>query len=338
MNGLEILTIAPSCTVQDQGRIGYLRYGVTSGGAMDGYALAEGQTLLDNSANDAALELAEHGGRFRAHGAFWVATSGARMAIVLNGAPIGWRQSLRLADGDVLDIGASERGVYGYLHVAGGFQCETVLGSRATHLRAGFGHVPAAGQVLVVGDAGRDLSPRGLPEPAYFARRDIGLMWGPQSHYFAEVERTRFAAANFSVTRLRDRMGMQVKPDFGAIKTLDGQLIASDAINMGDIQVTGDGTPAILLADRGPTGGYPRIGTVISADIAALVQIPTGAAFGFRILDRSGAVEELAALRDAISGLKSHMKPMLRDPRDMADLLAYNLIDGVLRGDEDDRD
>lgn len=337
MNGLEILSIAPSATVQDRGRTGLLRYGVTSGGAMDIYALAEGQALLGNGGDDAAIEFAEYGGRFRALGPVWVAFSGARMTTRLNGSPVSWRRNLFLHADDVLDIGAAETGVYGYLHVAGGFQTDVVLGSRSTHLRAGFGHVLAAGQTLAAGEPERPLSGAYLPEPAYFDRRGLHVLWGPQSQFFEEGEKARFAGAEFEVTKMRDRMGIQIRPDSGPVSSAAGLTIASDAISLGDIQVTGDGTPAILLADRGSSGGYPRIATVASADIPMVAQSPTGQKFTMDVVDRADAVALLANLRRDIRELPRKVQPLLRDPRDMADLLAYNLVDGVLRGDEFDQ-
>lgn len=337
MSGLKILSVAPSATVQDRGRIGWLRYGVTSGGTMDAYALAEGQTLLGNSPDDAALEFAEFGGRFQALGPVMIATSGARMDLLLNGAVVDWRRSLQMRAGDVLDIGAAHEGVYGYLHISGGFQTELVLGARSTHLRAGFGHVLQTGQTLIAGND-RPTAPLGLPVPDYFSRRVIRALWGPQSHYFSASVRQAFASATFEVTKMRDRMGIQVRPSCGAIVSDAGLTIASDAINLGDIQVTGDGTPAILLADRGSSGGYPRIATVITADIGVLAQLPTGAGFHLEMIEREAAVAALGQFRASVSALKAKAKPVLRDPRDMADLLAYNLIDGMLRGDEYDHD
>jgi len=334
--GLKILSITPGTTVQDLGRTGFLRYGVTGGGAMDVFALAEGQALLGNVVEDAALEFAGAGGRFQATGAVSVATSGAVMSLKLNGAPVGWRQSLRMETGDTLDIGAVVDGVYGYLHIAGGFQTSRVLGARSTHLRAGFGHVPKTGDVLLAGAPKRSSNRVGLPRSGYFDQRVLRVIWGPQSHHFSEDTRARFAQAVFEVTKMRDRMGIQVRPDSGAIKSAAGLTIASDAINLGDIQVTGDGTPAILLADRGSSGGYPRIATLITADVPALAQIPTGDSFTLEVIERSTAVDLLGKFRATLAGLPGKTAPMVRDPRDMGDLLAYNLIDGMLRGDEHD--
>ncbi|NOX73617.1 MAG: biotin-dependent carboxyltransferase family protein [Alphaproteobacteria bacterium] len=336
MSALGILSISPSACIQDQGRVGFLRYGVTSSGAMDMFALAEGQALLGNTPDAAAIEFAEFGGRFKATGPLAVATSGGVMALKLNDIPVGWRQVLALRVGDILDVGASIEGVYGYLHVAGGFQTERMLGARATHLRAGFGHVLAAGQMLQVGAPDRSVAINGLPRPDYFDRRHLRILWGPQSQYFDAAEREKFTMARFTISKMRDRMGIQINPDCGPIHAAAGLSIASDSINAGDIQVTGDGTPAILLADRGPSGGYPRIGTLVTADFGALAQIPTGESFTIEVIERAEAVVLLEKYRNKNKVLSASLRPMLRDPRDIGDLLAYNLISGVTTGASDD--
>lgn len=335
MSGLEIVSIAPTATVQDQGRVGFLRFGVTSSGAMDVYGLAEGQALLGNRPDDAALEFAEYGGRFCARQDMPVALSGAEMSARLNGTPCGWRKVLNLRAGDVLEIGAAADGVYGYLHAAGGFQTEVVLNARSTHRRAGFGHLLAAGQVLNIGDAARKCLPLGLARPDYFDQRVLRIMWGPQSKYFTDKTRQRFLEAEFVISEMRDRMGIQITPDCAKITADSGLSIASDTINLGDIQITGDGTPAVLLADRGPSGGYPRIATLCTADMGALAQISTGGRFRFVLVGRPEAVEVLRKFRKKMNGLREQVKPMTRDPRDMADLLAYNLVDGVITGEND---
>lgn len=339
MSGLEILSIAPGASIQDRGRNGYLRFGVTSSGAMDDFALAEGQALLANRPDAAALEFAGAGGTFQARSQMRVALTGAEMVASLNGKPVGWRQSLKLAMGDILAIGGAVLGVYGYLHVTGGFRTETVLGARATHSRAGFGHVAKPGDILPVGDGGNSDAPdMALSRPAYFESRRIRALWGPQSHLFDDPTRSGFAAARFTITPMRDRMGIRVMPSSGPVSAAAGLTIASDAVLPGDIQITGDGTPAILLADRGPSGGYPRIATVATADLATLAQMPVGAEFTLEFIDRQAAVAALLRHRADLKALPKQVRPLLRDPRDIADLLAYNLVGGMVRGDEQDAD
>lgn len=337
MSGLAILSLAPGATLQDRGRPGWLRFGVSAGGAMDRYALAEGQALLGNGPDDAALELPLAGGRFRALADVTVATSGAVMALSVNGAPRPWRQGLRLRKGDLLEIGAAQDGVYGYLHLPGGIDSPVVMGARSTHLRAGLGRVPMAGERLDARAPDRDCPILGLPRPDYFDRRQLRFLRGPQSRHFPAGTLARFLEGSFDVSASRDRMGVQILPEHGPVRLEAGLSIASDAILDGDIQITGDGTPAVMMAERGTSGGYPRIGTLAAADRIALAQMPSGARFTLEEVDRKAALAALEKQDRAIAALAGRAAPVVVDPRDISDLLAYNLIDGVLRGDEDDQ-
>jgi biotin-dependent carboxylase-like uncharacterized protein len=340
MSGLDILRLAPGATIQDHGRPGLQRYGVCAGGAVDEYALAEGQALLGSPPDAAALEFAGDGGRFRARGgALRLATSGATMRASLAGEKLRWRSSFTLAAGEVLDIGPATDGTYGYLHVLGGFDTEMVLGSRSTHIRAGLGHAPVAGDCLPVFEtAVRAGPPLTLPEPPHLGRTEIRALWGPQAHVFSPETRASFAAASFKVGAARDRMGIRLDASCGPIHSETGQTILSEAISLGDFQIPGDGRPVAMLADRGPTGGYPRIATVISADIAALAQLRTGSEFRLRMVEEAEALTALRQWRDQIARLPAQVQPLVRDPATMADLLSYTLVDGVLRGDEHDHD
>jgi len=337
MSQLSLLSIAPGATIQDRGRPGLLRYGVTQGGALDPYGLAEGQALLQNRAEDAALELPGFGGRFRAKGVVQVATSGGAMALSVNGQPMVWRQSIWMADGDVMEIGAAEDGVVGYLHIAGGFQTRRDLGARSTHLRAGFGHRPARGDTLGAGRGGQGTA-MSLPRPAYLDQRRLRVIWGPQSHLFTEATRSAFLAARFSATGKRDRMGLVLAQEGPALRLEAGLSIASDVTLLGDIQLTGDAVPTVLLADRGSSGGYPRIATVVAADLKVVAQLPIGAEIGVDLITPEEALDLARAEAREIGTLAAQCRPVLRDPRDIGDLLAYNLVDGVVRGDETDAD
>ncbi|RMH45047.1 MAG: urea amidolyase, partial [Alphaproteobacteria bacterium] len=149
---------------------------------------------------------------------------------------------------------------------------------------------------------------------------------------------THFVSRPFRVSRLRDRMGIRLEPEAGPLPAEAGLRILSDAVCPGDIQIGGDGMPTVLMADHQPTGGYPRIGTVIGADLPALAQVPTGAEIALVPTDIDEAVAARARLAAELEALPRRLEPLLRDPADMPDLLSYNLIDGVTNGDTDELD
>jgi biotin-dependent carboxylase-like uncharacterized protein len=328
MSGLEILSLAGASSIQDRGRPGWQRWGVPEGGALDPFALAEGQALLGNPMDAAALELPGAGGRFRAQSAMFLATSGAEMPISVNGTARAWRAVFALDAGETLEIGAARDGALGYLHLAGGVDAPRVLGSRSALGRAGIGLVPRVGDVLR--PLGRRAIPgRSLPRPAYFDRRVIRAVWGPQSGLFDAASRARLGSEGFVATARRDRQGLRLDPEAGPFKADAGLTTLSEAVLLGDLQMLGNGQPVALLADRQPTGGYPRIATVIGADLPALVQMPPGTRFTFEMVDRAAALDARAGWLAAIAALPGRVRQ-----GDEALLRVENLIGGVVRGDE----
>lgn len=332
MSGLEIIALSGPATVQDQGRPGWQRFGVAEGGALDILALAEGQALLGNAADAAALEMPGAGGRFRAQSAMVLATSGAEMPLSVNRVARAWRSVIALDAGEVLEIGSARDGAVGYLHLPGGIDAELQLGARSVHPKAGIGLVPRAGDVLRPlgrgGEAGRT-----LPRPACPDIRRIRAMWGPQSALFGDAVLAQFASETWTATARRDRQGMRIEPRGGPIDFPSGLRTLSEAVVLGDVQVPGDGVPAVLLADRQPTGGYPRIATVITADLPTLVQMPPGARFTIDMVTRGEALAARAALRAQIAALPQKVRA-----GGAALLRSENLISGAVRGDEHDHE
>ncbi len=337
---LRVLQAGPAMTVQDAGRPGYQRYGVAEGGAMDQHALAEGNALLLQNTDTAVLEMAVAGGQFQVIDApLQLATSGCRMDLFVDDQPLPWRSNFLVNPGQVIRIGQARGGVYGYLHVQGGFDVPLILGSRSTHTRAGFGGFQ--GRSLASGDelvamvaAPTEVRCRRLPEPHYLERREIRIVRGAQAHLFSDSNRSTFLHADFRMSSRRDRMGARLETDADSFAASGGLTGISDAVVAGDVQVTGDGVATVLLADRQPTGGYPRIATVISADLAAMAQLPTNAAFSFKLVSMQEAVSAMRQQRLALAGLPASCTPLVRDPADVPDLLRYNLIDGAINAQD----
>ena len=338
MPGLEIVELAPGAVIQDLGRPGYRRFGVTGGGAMDRFALAEGQAIMGNDANAAALEMFAAGGLFRSEGQLTVATSGAEMEVEINGSRVPWRAAVELGHGDELRIGAASEGTYGYLHMAGGVDCPPVLGSRSAHAPSGLGWVPEPGQTLNPVSENSVRGCRSLDRPGYYSRRVIRILDGPQSGLFSERDRRALVSCQFSVSGRRNRMGMRLECRGGSFDAVSGLTITSDAIVPGDIQVSGDGVATVLMADSQPVGGYPRIANVITADQHVLAQFPSGTVFRMERTETRLAVGELMALERDVRGMATRLKPVVRNPSEMGNLLEFSMISGVVRGDEGHED
>ena len=127
----------------------------------------------------------------------------------------------------------------------------------------------------------------------------------------------------------------RLNPQGAGFQADGGLTVLSEIIMIGDIQMTGDGAPFVLLSEAQTTGGYPRIGTVLPCDLPKLVQARPDAALRFAFIDGEAAVAAERADRAAVAALSAQISPMVRDPGDVSDLLAYQLISGVARGDEE---
>jgi allophanate hydrolase len=327
----------PAMSVQDAGRPGQLSLGLSRGGAADRLALAEGAALLGQGADLAAIEMAGMGGVFEAAEDMRIALTGAPMRAVLEGAPLVWGASHWLRAGQRLEIGPALAGVYGYLHLGGGIATEPVLGARGAHLAAGIGALLASGDRLAVGpDRAGGEAGFSLPADDRFQGGVIRAVAGPQTAMFPDVEIARFEATRFARDARGNRMGVRLIPDGEGFHSRAGLSILSEIVVPGDIQITGDGTPMVLLAECQTTGGYPRIGTVLPCDLPRVAQAPPGGGLTIRFVDRAEALAAERATAEALRALSGRLTRLVRDPRDIRDLLAYQLISGVTAGETEE--
>lgn len=324
--------IAPGATIQDGGRDGYLAYGLSRGGAADRLALAEGAALLRQDPGSAALELPGSGGVFEATEDIRIALTGAPMRAQVDGATLAWNASHRVPKGARLEIGAVLAGSYGYLHVGGGFDQPLLLGSRSAHLAAGVGGPVRAGDALPVGPDAKDVTGLTLPADRRFEGGAIRVIESLQSALFDDATRARFEATTFLRDARANRMGIRLTSEGEGFSAQGGLNILSETIVPGDIQVTGDGTPFLLLSESQTTGGYPRIGTVIPADLPKAVQTPANGRLAFRFVTRDEALKAEERFRAQIRDLPKSCVPLVRDPAQMRDLLSYQLISGAITG------
>lgn len=320
-----ILSAGPATCVQDDGRAGGLGLGLSQGGAADRAAYLAGCALLGQPIGAAALEMAGIGATVRFEGAARFALSGATMRATLDGHPLEWNAAHLAGPGAVLAIGAVEQGVYGYLSLGGGLMTAVQLGGRGFHGIAGLGQPMAEGDVVPLGPDDVTQSPMRL-DPRTPDKGPVRVMPGPQTALFPKDARKAFAATTFTRSAKANRQGVRMDHDGAPFSTGDQLNQVSDFITPGDIQMTGDGTPYVLLADCQTMGGYPRIGTVLPVDLPRIAQAALGAAIRFAFV----TVEDAEALWQSdeahVAMLKSRLTPRVRDPREMSDLLAYELI------------
>lgn len=311
MTGLRIFRAGPVCTLQDAGRIGWLRYGVTPAGPMDWIAHATANLLAGNLPGAAAIEIGPGGIEVTAEGAalrLGLSARGFTVRLGVNALPT--RLALTLHPGARLTVQPGHEGLWAYLTLAGGFAEPPVMGSHATHLRSGIG--PFGGKALFSGQylAANGIAPEGpdlalIEGVAPYSDR-IRYVPGPQDDHFTPAAQAAFGATTWQLSPQSDRMGYRLTGP--ALTHARGHDIVSDGIACGAIQVPGDGQPIVQMADRAPTGGYPKIGTVIRADLPRLAQTRPGQSLRFTPVTVDDAV---AALRAAIPTAQA-MQPALR--------------------------
>ena len=308
MSKLAVAAIGPACSVQDHGRDGYQRYGLVASGAMDRLALAAANTLLGNAPFAAAIEIGPFTASFTARdGAVRVALCGAPRSIDIAGRTMPNDASTTIADGETINIGFAKGGAFSYLAIEGGIHGEPAFNSLAVNQRAGLGS-PFA-RPLQQGDEFAAKPASGAPERriAFLAvSGPIRVVLGPQDDEFDDEAKALFLNSDWKISATSDRMGYRLEGP--VIKHLHGHNIVSDGTVDGSIQVPGNGAPIVLMMDRNTTGGYPKIATVISADLGRLAQTPAGTAFRFKAVSMGEAQAEAKKFADLLRSLPDRLR------------------------------
>jgi biotin-dependent carboxylase-like uncharacterized protein len=336
---LRVISPGLNTTVQDRGRTGYQRLGIPVSGALDTIALAAANVVVGNTPGAAALECLYQGPNLE------VVAQRARLAVA-GGAllevaePGGQRlrhaptlESVSLTRGCRARVVITGPGISAYLAVEGGLDVPIVMGSRATYVRAGLGGL--GGRALRAGDAvplaceaAREREEACLPGVAFNLPECVRVVLGPQEDHFTPTAIRELLHATYTVTPASDRMGLRLSgPRLAHSK---GFNIASDGIPPGAIQVPGDGQPIVLLADRQTTGGYPKIATVISADVPALGRVRPGARLRFSAVTVAEAETARRRLEAEIAAWPSRLEPIPRPSLDLDKLAEVNLVSGVV--------
>ena len=331
---LVIRAAGPGVTIQDGGRRGWARWGVTGCGAMDPTAFRLANRALGNDAEAAAIEISLGGVEVGVEGgSVAVAVAGGAFDLRLDGRRLPDAVALRLEPEARLSIRVGAGGAWTYLAVAGGLDLPPVLGSRATHVRSGLGGLDGRG--LRAGDRLTLLAPRDVvrgpvalePDPLMAAAAAVRVMLGPQDDLFEPAEIAAFLGRTWTVSPHSDRMARALVGE--PLRHRGGHDIVSDAVAQGAIQVPGSGLPFVLTADRQPTGGYPKIATVIGVDLGRMAQIRPGETVRFAAVSRDEAV---AARRAAAERQAAAVRttPIGGGDAVAADLADLNLVSGVV--------
>ena len=288
MGSMSVVSGGLFTTVQDLGRPGHGRIGVSAAGAADALSFRIANRLAGNPDNAPALEMTILGGTFQFESPAYVALAGADMHPVIEAgveqagaAPaheVRMLAAFAVAAGQRLRLGAALSGARTYLAVHGGFNVALLLGSASTHAPSRLGGFE--GRPLRQGDRLRFAD---APEPRTLrrvvatdrgplaARVSLRVTDGPQAERFAAASREAFFASPYTVTSESDRMGLRLA---GApLPVPSGGRMATEGMPLGAIQIPPEGQPVILFVDHQTTGGYPVVASVISADLHQVGQL-----------------------------------------------------------------
>ena len=278
--------------LQDSGRRGQHRIGLTNGGPLDGEAFLYNNRLLQNAGDSTLVEISFGGLQLEAGTDTFICVTGAAMPLKINHREQPLWEVLQVRAGDHISLEFAQAGCRAYLGVAGGFQVEPSFGSTATVMREKIGGL--SGDRLHAGDllpceavsSRRRLYLPPFRQPRYHDTVTVRVVPGYQQHSFSRLQQRRFFSHAYTVSDRCDRMGYRLE---GPAIECDIDGILSEGICFGAIQIPADGQPIVLLNDRQTIGGYPKIGSALSLDAARLAQLPPGGTVHFAPISPHGA-------------------------------------------------
>lgn len=299
-----------SSTLQDEGRNTGLGQGVPPGGAADLYSYRVNNLVLGNQAGAAAIELVAYGGEFEFLADTVIALTGADLNARLNGKPVPRGEPLEVHAGDTLTTETARQSRLAYLGVAGGLDGDESLESRSTYTVGQLGG--HQGRSLIPGDVLRRHTEPGAPGNvaagdicSRFASptSSVRFIRGPQSEYFESAYES-LGSITYTVSSRSDRMAYRMEgpaPRCSKVeRTADTGSGVTDIVEegnpVGGIQVAGGSELICLGRDCGTSGGYAKIGCIISVDVSRLAQLMPGDTFSFAEVD---IAEAMNAKREA---------------------------------------
>ena len=310
MSVLEVVIAGPLTSVQDIGRFGAQRYGLTPSGAMDRLSLAAANALVGHLLSAPAIEIGPTKTVFIVRGGpLCVALTGALRFARIGDDPCPLYRTLTLRDGDILTLDAARKGVFSYLAVAGELKGEAMFGSFSVNARAGLGSPYArplqSGDRLTFENTPTSIMPDRAMPPPVFGEGAIRVVPGPQYDEFGKATEVFFNLP-WQISPMSDRMGYRL--DGPALTHAGNFNIVSDGTADGSIQVAGNGQPIVLMKDRGTTGGYPKIATIISADLGRFAQTRPRHTIHFAAVDVAAAQHEARAFHALLQSLPARIR------------------------------
>ncbi len=277
---LEVIDVSGLVTFQDSGRRGFASYGVPTSGPMDWFAYQAANSLVGNSVNTLVVEIGLGEAVFRAKQNCVLAVTGAGYEVLNYVWTFPLWTSFFMRTGWIVHVKKKSGGNWAYLAAAGGFEVDSILGSRSTYLRGGLGDAIRAGDLLHTGKPSRELlklAAQDFPVEKYMVYSQspvIEVIAGPQKERFTKEGYQTFLNSEYTLSSSFDRMGYRLEGN--PIAHTAGADLISEGITMGSLQVPANGQPIVMMADAPTTGGYPKIASVVKTSLPLLAQCESG--------------------------------------------------------------
>ncbi|GAA2109304.1 biotin-dependent carboxyltransferase family protein [Actinomadura alba] len=278
---IEVVRAGALTTVQDLGRHGVAHLGVPRSGALDEPAHRLANRLVGNPESAATLETTLTGTAVRLDAPATVAVTGATAPVRVGDRPVAWGAPVHVPAGAVLDVGTAAHGLRSYVAFSGGVDAPPVLGSRSTDLLSGLGppRLSDGDRLPLGGAAGPPAAVDVVPVSAPARDLVLRLVLGPRHDWFTDTALEVLATARFQVAAASNRIALRTEGT--ALERAVHRELPSEGMVLGGVQVPPNGCPLVFLADHPTTGGYPVIGVVPVADLAAAAQARPGARVRF---------------------------------------------------------
>ncbi|MDN4503467.1 biotin-dependent carboxyltransferase family protein [Alteromonadaceae bacterium BrNp21-10] len=290
-NKLTIVHAGMLSLVQDGGRFGYSSLGITEGGPLDRLSFMWANRLCGNDDNSPLIESTLGGLSFVCEQASCIAITGANVAVTIDDEPAPMWTTLSIKAGQVVKCSHTQQGLRCYIAIAGGLFVTPQFGSVATVVREGLGGINGkalvAKQKIACGD---NQVPKLMLPYAYRSKFKqtvcLRVVIGSQHKLFSRAYKRAFFANEFKVSQQCDRMGYRlIATDDTFAKhsaSLSSQSLLSEGIALGALQIPADGQPIVMMNDHQTIGGYPKMGAVLSLDLAELAQCAAGTLVRFQ--------------------------------------------------------
>jgi len=301
-------------TLVGDGRIGFRSLGIGPGGAMDQFAIRAANYLAGND-QEAVMELGYSSSEILFQHGQLASVTGKGFIVDVNEQEFPLWKPFKIKANTILKLKKTSAGAWAYVAVHGGWKSQDWLGSSTTNLNAKAG-----------GFGGRALQKNDIIEvyeneiridetkvlswgvsinelnDVYSPTHQVRCVASVETHLLSQTSKEVFLSEDFAVSSQSNRMGYRIQgPSLSLSERIE---LISSPVDFGTIQLLPDGNLIVLMADHQTTGGYPRIASVIKADLPKLAQVMPGEKIKFKMISLEEARAESLSREQNLTEIK----------------------------------